>query len=611
MLFSIIFVFFLITLSFGIGTRIFRFQRPLERFIFSTGIGLAIISYLTLFLAISGILYKWTCILLLFLLTPIAGWGVWKERKIILKSIREISLLFPLQKQNIFEYIILFALLISIILCFITSLAPPTDFDSLVYHLSIPKLWIQNHKAIYIPYIHQSVYHLTIETLFVPGMLLSSDISANLIIWSYSVLFVLAVISLCVRYFSIKVGLLAALSAYITPLISFISNKPMVDLPSTFYAMLGVYAFLMYMDSNERKMLIISAITASLGAASKHSGLVPFAILFFWVLLTELKRRKISLNSFINVMLFFVISALILSPWCIRSYIYTGKIISTRVKDTGYFVNLVSGKAGHPRNFFDYIRSWSEKHSFPELIKFLFVETLVQGSPYSMKRWCIGGFALAFTPCLILARGSLDKRIKYLLIYSIGGLILHYCVDNPTIIGVADARTAAPVYSGLFISSAYAVYWLLNNFLSLKRYIQFIVILSILFNITLSYYTSAIDRFRVATGIETRDEYLERKTGMYSVIKYANENLDDNVRILIMDPRGYYFDKPYVTRRYGGIELSELIKKLKENGITHIFYNENAGNTGFSPLPEELKAYMEHLYSEKNVYLYKFKWFNN
>ncbi|MGQ9611128.1 MAG: ArnT family glycosyltransferase, partial [bacterium] len=572
--------------------------------------GLSIISYLTLSLALIGALYKWSCLILLSLLTPIAIWGLYNEKNIIFSVYEKIRLLFPLKRQHIFEYFILSALFISIILCLIISLAPPTDFDSLVYHLSIPKIWIQNHKAIYIPYISQSVYHLTIETLFALGMLLSSDISANLIIWSYSILFVLALISLSIRYFSIKIGLLASLAAYITPLFGFIANKPMVDLPSTFYALLSVYAFLMYMDSDKRSLLAISAITASLGAACKHSGLVPFAVLFFWVVLTEIKRRKISFISFSNVALFFLIFVLILSPWFVRSYIYTGKIISTRIADTGYFVNLIGGKTSHPHNFIDHIRSWSENHSFHDLMKFLFIETLIQGSPYSLKRWCIGAFVLAFVPCLALARKSPDKRIKYLLAYSIAGLVLHYCIDKPTIIGVSDARTAAPVYTGLFISGAYAVYWLLNNFLSLKRYIQVVVILSSIFNIILSYYTSSIDRFSIVIGIETRDKYLERKTGgMYNIMKYANENLGDNVKILTMDPRGYHFDKPYIIMRYGKIEkVTELVEKLKADGITHVFFNNNASNTGFFSLPDELRAYMELLQSKNNVYLYRFKW---
>ncbi len=311
--------------------------------------------------------------------------------------------------------------------------------------------------------------------------------------------------------------------------------------------------------------------------------------------------------------LFFLISTLILSPWCIRSYIYTGKIISTRIADTGYFVNLVGGKTSHSSNFIDYVRSWSEKHSFSNLLKFLLLETLIQGSPYSMKRWCIGAFVLAFVPCLALEKKSLNKRIKYLLVYSITGLVLHYCVDKPTIIGVSDARTAAPVYTGLFISGAYSVYWLMNNFLSLKRYVQGVIILSSVFNIILSYYTSSVDRLPVIIGIETRDEYLERKTGrIYSVIKYANENLGDNVKILAMDPRVYHFDKPYITMRYRGIEkVSELVERLKADGITHIFFNNNATNTGFFSLPDGLKAYMEPLQSKNNVYLYKFKWADN
>lgn len=176
MLASIVFTFFLILTSFGIGSKIFRFQNPIERLVFSTGIGLGIVSYLTLLLALIGILYKWTCLILLLILAPFAIWGLYDERSVVFTIYEKIRSIFPLKRQYIFEYFILSALLISIILNLVISLAPPTDFDSLVYHLSIPKLWNQNHKAIYIPYIHQSVYHLTIEILFALGMLFSSTI---------------------------------------------------------------------------------------------------------------------------------------------------------------------------------------------------------------------------------------------------------------------------------------------------------------------------------------------------------------------------------------------------------------------------------------------------
>jgi len=96
-------------------------------------------------------------------------------------------------------------------------------------------------------------------------------------------------------------------------------------------------------------------------------------------------------------------------------------------------------------------------------------------------------------------------------------------------------------------------------------------------------------------------------------MEYVNNNLDNNAKILTMDPRGYYFDKSYITAktiRKTIKDVAKLLDNLKENQVTHLFCNENASNTGYSPLPEELRQYIKPEYSTDNVYLYRFGWYS-
>jgi hypothetical protein len=113
----------------------------------------------------------------------------------------------------------------------------------------------------------------------------------------------------------------------------------------------------------------------------------------------------------------------------------------------------------------------------------------------------------------------------------------------------------------------------------------------------------------MTVGIETKESYLDRRTYIYSAVQYANNNLADTDRVLSMDYRGYYFDKPYATIHTIKDVINDtpkLIERIKSEGITHLFTNENYDNTGYKPLPDELRKSLKLVYTKNNVYLYKF-----
>ena len=298
---NIIFLTFLTLISFGVGYKVLKLFRinldnSLERFVFSSGIGLGIISYLTLLLAVLGLLYKWACLLLLFLLLIISLWGIWRNKSLFSTFKRKIPGSFRLERAYIFEYCLIIILFFYILLCFLSSLAPPIDWDSLVYHLSIPKIWIQNHKAIHIPYINQSENHLTTENIFTLGMIiLNNETFPCLLIWLTSLWLILAMYSLCLRYLSPRIGILAMSAFYCTPFISWLSSRPMVDISYILYAFLGFYDFFKYLYSKDLNMLLLSGIMSGFSASCKQFGVIPFIALFLIISIIEIKKETISL----------------------------------------------------------------------------------------------------------------------------------------------------------------------------------------------------------------------------------------------------------------------------------------------------------------------------
>jgi len=601
---DVIFISILVLLSFTIGHRIFnlfkiKFKSFLEEFVFSVGIGLGFVSYLILLMGLAGLLYSWSCLLLLIVLLCFALWESLKSKPDITKIFHQFKVF--LKNSDQLERALLIVLILTILLIFIACLAPPMDLDSLVYHLSIPKIWAHNHKIVYIPYVLASEFPLTIETLYTLGMILTDDISAGLIIWAYSVLFILSIFSFCRENFSVKVGILASSAYCCIPLFGSLSTRTLVDMATAYYAFLGLYAFLRYVDSDEFKWLIMCCVISGFAASTKHSGIIPFVVLSIAIAIVEFKRRKLTLQSFKHILLCYLIFLAVPLPWYIKSFINTGN------PTVIYFTNIFGGRNLLPADMSNTVISWRSSYGYkPELMRLLIspLKLLLKSFFSGPRYWLLGPFAMTFVPLLAILK-NIPRIIKYLLAYSFGLLILYSIVTDQT-------RLAMPIFTGLFIVGSYSAYQVFDKLNSIKRLIQAIIIISFLVNM-IPLWQDVSKKAPVAFGLETRGQYLERRVDIYGAIDYANRNLGNNVKILTMDARGYHFDKPYIVGaklfqgyiRFDEInDLTQLLNMLKSYGITHIL-SKDSSDKSIIPFWDKLKARMTLLYTNNGNQLYK------
>jgi len=130
-----------------------------------------------------------------------------------------------------------------------------------------------------------------------------------------------------------------------------------------------------------------------------------------------------------------------------------------------------------------------------------------------------------------------------------------------------------------------------------------------------------VDPFSYLRGAVTHDEYVERYRLEYPTMRYINENLPADVRILFifLGNRGYYCDREYVfDMNRNRSTLHQLVKTsdkpekilagLEETGVTHLLINYDIFNrwvkTNFTNKDQKLLD--EFL--EKYVRLLYFKW---
>ncbi|NUM46788.1 MAG: hypothetical protein HUU38_18950, partial [Anaerolineales bacterium] len=170
---DLILLFGFLASSLGLGAIILRqvgpsFVSPLERILFATGIGLAVFAYATAGLAAAGGLYPTVA-------RTLYGFGlligIMQANRLVFPSLRSLSRL---------EVILITFLFTFAILALVGVLSPPTDWDSLMYHLEVPKRYIQAHGYVYIPNGYAN-FPQFIESLYAFAMLVHGDILARLV----------------------------------------------------------------------------------------------------------------------------------------------------------------------------------------------------------------------------------------------------------------------------------------------------------------------------------------------------------------------------------------------------------------------------------------------
>ena len=113
-----------------------------------------------------------------------------------------------------------------------------------------------------------------------------------------------------------------------------------------------------------------------------------------------------------------------------------------------------------------------------------------------------------------------------------------------------------------------------------------------------------VDPLGYLSGKVSRDEYITRYRPEYPVMRYANQNLPLDARILFvfMGKRGYYCDRAYVLDSEGSTSLlmkivrrsdtpEEIASALRNEGITHIMFQSDIFNRWMTEdLPEEKRG---------------------
>ena len=544
------------------------YSNTLERICFSTALGLGSVILVALALGLGHLLYSWLLSALVVLwvgigarelLPAVASIRIWiRSRRLQVRSVE------------------LWVLALAVVGCafgLMRAMAPPHgSTDPLAYQLALPRIFLANHYLSFEPTITGALYPTNMGLLYILALAIRDGIVAQIWHWLMGALTCVAIAGFCCRYLSKRAGIWAAAIFSFTPVLVVFGPMGYVDLALCFFQFMAFWALFNWVQSQDRKFLIVAALLTGLAMGVKHQGLATMFVGSLIVVSSSIARRRRPIDAIVDVALFTCLAVAIVCPWYARSFAFAGNPVWPLAN--GFFDGLEFGK--HPVVLTGASRHESVLSSLAPTADWIgrFWNSMSPWSwtftPGGLQKW-IGVFFVALLPGLALyAR----EKIHWLLIGFCAGyfLVLIKALHmNP--------RYGLVLFAFLSILCGHVAHRLMNSrWKAVPVGFAAAFFVSCLLNITWSY-ELARTKAAVATGIESRNHFLRRSEPNFRAFQYVNRNLHDGARILLQGiVKGYYCERRYMWDHghqsyidYDRLETAEdLLAYLKEEEISHV-----------------------------------------
>ena len=501
-------------------------------------------------------------------------------------------------------YLSLFALL-----TLLTALLPPTGWDSLFYHLTGPKLYLQSGRiagGVDIPHLS---FPSVMEMLYAWAILLRGDIAAKLLHALFGLLLAGLVYLTARRFLGRKAAWPAVLLFASMPMVSALAGWAYNDLALAYFQLACLYSVIRYLLSPSAlrhsplairhspfAWLILSGIFAGLAMGLKYTSFVtPLTLtgLIVWYACRDTRRTP---KPAIYSLAAFALPALLVAlPWYVKNWIFTGNPVYP------FLFDLFGGQYWDSFRAGWYAAAGTGIGWQPDTL--LALPWLVTLGVHDANYWDgrTGPLFLLFLPLILYyglfysRRHSLDRQspaVTALLVFALAQFAFW-------VLGVIWTRSlwqSRLLLPGLVALAPVAgrVWVDLPRFdlpqFSLSRFVNLAIGLVLALTLLdIGLLTLKIDPLLYLTGLESRAEYLTGRLGAhYAAMQRLNAKLPpDAVVTFLWEPRSYYcrldcrpdsiLDAfPHLVDRHGSAEA--IAQTWRAEGVTHVLIHRTGLN---------------------------------
>ena len=482
------------------------------------------------------------------------------------------------------------------LLPFIYAALPPSFYDSLVYHLGIPNLYLLHSGFVETPqflFANTSIYY---EISLIPAVF-AGGIVPQLFHFFIGVIFLFAAADFARQVFKINNRHILLLLFLSMPMSVFLLSTVKNDLLSAFFIFLGIRYLL-------EKQFNFSALFWGFAMGIKYFNVIPlmvFLVIFF------IKEKQFPLK---RMVVFGLVIAAVVIPMLVKNYIFTKNPFfpffnqyfnaDSEYWDTSRYV-LMKKNVGQMF------------HSLTDVIKFPYTFSYSQLGSGGM----VGAQFLIFSPFLLMVKERLRKN-WYLLLFAV--LTLY----------------ASGSFTGN-LRFLYIVFVILAMYLAViyesvgQRIVKYLFFIVICLNFITALATQELvyRSHQLFFGKLDVEEYKAFIFSAYPSIDYVNRHAEPGSRVMLVgEDRNYYLERPYlvssfidysILKKY--LEQSEsagqFLDALKKDKIDYIILNPGEFNRlqhRYHRLDEKewdkITLYLRHLQSkmvfqQKGIFVFK------
>ena len=206
------------------------------------------------------------------------------------------------------------------------ALRPIVAWDADVYHLTIPRLYLEHGGFRRIPFNVYSNWPLGVQLLYALAMVVKDYVLATALHFGFGVVLIAVVGMAAARATTPLWGTIAAASLLLHPVFLFEIRVAYVDVACAFFLFAAFLALHRALDDagEERRWLVLSGIACGVLAAAKLNGFFG-ALCIATVYLVSRLRGGTPPRALVKPLLAFAAPVIVLvSPWVAKSLLLTG-----------------------------------------------------------------------------------------------------------------------------------------------------------------------------------------------------------------------------------------------------------------------------------------------
>lgn len=495
---------------------------------FSLAVLIGIYAYTIFFLGLVGFLYKPIVILYsvifisfnVFLFQDKLQMNYLKCFKTF-KSVHGDEI-FRLLSKNKLIFFLAFLFILQAMVNLIGALGPELGFDVLWYHLTLPKLYIQNHSVLHIPgsLLYYSDMPKLTEMLYTASLFFGNEIIAKLIHFSFGLLSSIALYFLSRKFFTARLSILAVLIFYSNLIVGWESITAYIDLARTFFEAMALWGLINFLKDKNRKWLIESAVMLGLAISTKmlaFGSLLIFLILIIYLGISNHHKNKEIVRQ---LLIFLFFSILIPFPWFVFSFVHTGNPF-------------------YP--MFSNIASLNYNISILNPIKF--ISDVLKLLIYSPDP--VSPLYLIFLPLILICFKKFSKTLKFVGLYCMFALVVWYF--TPRVGGGRFILPYLPAFSILCVQ-------IIKFFEKKTEYRRLFIFLVIFISLSSIIYRGIANAkfIPVILGKESKSHFLSNHLNFsfgdfYDTDRYFEKNITSKDTVLLYGFHNlYYVNFPFV-----------------------------------------------------------------